>query len=158
MYTKKISALPTQVDDQNLGAAKFICTEGGLSKYATGSQLQAAASIGASFVATPTSANLQSLTEIDIFNETVSLGGTRTILFKISYYAGGGTTNEWKLYVGATMIDHSNLALSPGFSGVATLMASSSALGNNATIRVTNKVNSGNVTKTLVNTAKLIII
>lgn len=44
MSTKKISELQTQVDDQNLGDAKFICTEGGLSKYATGTQLQAAPS------------------------------------------------------------------------------------------------------------------
>ena len=114
--------------------------------------------IAASFIATPTSANLQSTTEVDIFNETVSLDGTRSIHFKISYSAGGATTNEWKLYVDNIVIDQSNLALANGFSGVATLMASSAALGTNAEIRVTNRVQSGNVTKTLVNTAKLIII
>jgi hypothetical protein len=42
MATKKISELQTQVN--NLSNARFLVTEGGVSKYATGSQLQAAAS------------------------------------------------------------------------------------------------------------------
>lgn len=128
--------------------------QGRLTAAASGSGGGAAAS----FTATPTSANLQSITEVDIFNETVSLGGTRSIHFKISYSAAGSTTNEWKLYVDNVQIDQSNLSLNSGFNGVATLMASSSALADNAEIRVTNLVSSGNVTKTLVNTAKLIII
>jgi hypothetical protein len=59
MSTKKISELQTQVDDQNLGDAKFICTEGGLSKYATGSQLQAAASnkYSSGWITAPTNTN-----------------------------------------------------------------------------------------------------
>ena len=39
MSTKKISELQTQVDDQNVGQAKLLCTEGGVSKYVLGSQL-----------------------------------------------------------------------------------------------------------------------
>lgn len=113
--------------------------------------------VSLSYTATPSSLDLQSTTEIDIFNETVSLSGTRSIQFKISYSAGGGTTNEWRLYVDNVELDVSWLALAPAYSGIVTLLAVSSSLSNNAVVRVTNKVNSGNVTKTLIGQAKLII-
>ena len=53
MATKKISELQTQVN--NLSNARFLVTEGGVSKYATGSQLQAAASAASKYTSPETS-------------------------------------------------------------------------------------------------------
>jgi hypothetical protein len=53
MATKKISELQAQVN--NLSNARFLVTEGGVSKYATGAQLQAAASAASKYTSPETS-------------------------------------------------------------------------------------------------------
>lgn len=132
---------------------------GGKDVYSrTGSGLSG--EIGTSFVsATPS--QLNSTTYEDIFNETVSIGGTHAIFFKVALedlYYGSWT---FELLVGSAVVDATEWKIAYGDGYVSkdsiNLMAVSSSL-TSTTVQVRYIRNTGVGDADMIGTAKLIII
>ena len=113
----------------------------------------------ASFTATPSDATLSSTTLSNIFNETVSLSGTRCIMFKMSFSATAAHTSDYYIKVDGTVVDQTKLSVHHNSGGNQVILTGfSSSLSSSAVITVQTQMTSATSTNSVIDTAKLIII
>ena len=113
----------------------------------------------ASFTATPSDATLSSTTLSNIFNETVSLSGTRCIMFKMSFAATAAHTSDYYIKVDGTVVDQTKLSVHHNSGGNQVILTGfSSSLSSSAVITVQTQMTSATSTNSVIDTAKLIII